>query len=106
MVRELQSALKNIGVSSDTAAKIAVLWLQNVADLPILLPGDIYIQSFCEDHKLSPRKLIEAADRLGLNVGLLDDLLAAKAAANVQKSKGFAPPPNEPIERVKNANHR
>src|SRR5579864_9074605 len=46
MVKDLQAALKSAGMGHEAGAKIAVLWLQNVANIPILLPGDIYIRSF------------------------------------------------------------
>jgi hypothetical protein len=87
MVEEFQRVLKTTGVSQEAAAKIAVLWLQNVANIPILLPEDVYIRSFCEDHKLSPQTLVDTADRLGLNVAVLDDLLALEAAAGTEKSE-------------------
>jgi hypothetical protein len=80
MARELGEALGEAGLDPDESAKISVLWLQNVANLPILLPNDSHISGFCKTHSLSDPALLDTADRLGLNVAVLDDLLALDAA--------------------------
>ena len=94
MASELAKVLKTAGIQDRSAAKTAVLWLQNVANAPILLPEDQYVQDFCKDHRLSEQELVDTADRLGLNVAVLDDLLALEAtAANEEKlAKGKKAP--------------
>ena len=87
MAEELGGVLNSTGIENQAASKIAVLWLQSVANIPILLPRDPYIQTFCREHALSEQQLLEAADRLGLNVGVLDDLLALEALAASQAPK-------------------
>lgn len=67
--------------------KIAVLWLQRVANIPLLLPDDPHIGEFCRAHRLTPQVLLETADRLGLNVSVLDDLLALEAIAARQEDE-------------------
>jgi hypothetical protein len=80
MRKQLAKTLKRIGITAAAADKAAVLWLQNVANLPILLPEDAHILSFCRRHKLSETELVDLADRLGMNLAVLDDLLAMAAA--------------------------
>lgn len=81
MAAELGAALREAGVSAAAAPRIAVLWLQSVANIPLLLPGDPHIKDFCKEHRLTQRQLVASADRLGLNVAVLDDLLALEALA-------------------------
>src|SRR6266436_982733 len=94
MAEELGGVLNSTGIENQAASKIAVLWLQSVANIPILLPRDPYIQTFCREHALSEQQLLEAADRLGLNVGVLADLLAleALAASQAEPKRGSKKP--------------
>jgi hypothetical protein len=87
MASELSTVLKTAGFGDHAAEKTAVLWLQNVANIPILLPRDQYIKDFCSEHQLSQQKLLDTADRLGLNVAVLDDLLALEATAGEEAPK-------------------
>lgn len=89
MVAELGAILNSAGISDSASRKIATLWLQNVANVPVLLSSDRYIQAFCREHQLSDTELVETADRLGLNISVLDDLLAMEQMASSQDgSKG------------------
>ncbi len=50
------------------------LWLQNALELPLsLLDEDI--EAFCREQGVEPSYLVEAADELGINLALLDDLV-------------------------------
>jgi len=87
MVDELKAEFVDLGVKAPAAAKIAVLWLQNVANLPVLLPDDPHIRRFRERFQLSEGQLLETADRLGINVSVLDDLLALEARAETENRR-------------------
>jgi len=82
MTDDLGALLVENGVERRIAQKVATLWLQNVANIPLLLPDDAHIRSFCKRAGISPRQLLETADGLGLNVTVLDDLLALQAQSN------------------------
>ena len=81
MVDQLQQMVMSTGVGEKESRKTAVLWLQNVANIPILLPEDDHIRDFCKKHKITKEELVDSADRLDLNVAVLDDLLALEASA-------------------------
>lgn len=81
MSHEMQAVISSAGVGRMQSRKIAVLWLQNVANLPILLPDDPHIQEFCHNHGISQSALVDTADRLDLNVAVLDDLIALETQA-------------------------
>lgn len=81
MANELSGKLVESGVEKDVADAATVLWLQNVANLPLLLETDAHIQTFCQTHKLSTKDLVVTADRLGLNIAVLDDLLSMEVSA-------------------------
>ena len=76
MVEELAEELVKTRLKEPARRKVAALWLQNVANLPILLPEDEHIAAFCSRHEGTESDLLEAADQLGLNLALVDDLLA------------------------------
>jgi endonuclease III len=82
MTNDLATLLAENGVERRIAQKVATLWLQNVANIPIVLPDDSHIQGFCRHSRISQGQLLETADRLGLNVTVLDDLLALQAQSN------------------------
>jgi hypothetical protein len=89
MSSDLQTMLSATGIGEKESKKIAVLWLQNVANIPILLPEDPHVEQFCHDHGIAHAALVDAADRLDLNVAVLDDLMAleAQAAAVLEPTK-------------------
>ena len=82
MMRELSQFLMNAGLTRQIADKTAVLWLQNVANLPLLDERDEHVRRFADHFGLTMRKVLAAADNTGVNVCLLDDLLALEAAAS------------------------
>ena len=81
MLEELTPHFISAGLSPGQARKLATLWLQNVANLPILLADDIHVQGFMQEYSLSEQELLAAADKLNLNVAVLDDLLTVLALA-------------------------
>jgi len=76
MADDLKSILVGVGLDDQSAGKTAVLWLQNVANIPVLIPGDVHIREFGLRFRLSERQLLDAADKIGINVAVLDDVLA------------------------------
>lgn len=75
--QEMTELLAGIGIENPQIAKGATLWLQNVANLPLLVPQDEHVAAFCQRFRMTPTELLTLCDRLGLNVAVLDDLLAA-----------------------------
>lgn len=50
-------------------------WFQNALNMPLSLV-DEHMHEYCRAHELTPSRLIDAADDVGLNLALLDDLMA------------------------------
>ena len=90
MAAELAGAMTAGGVSREVARKAAVLWLQNVANLPIVDTDDAHLRRFRSAFALSNQALLDVADRTGVNVSVLDDLLALEVA--VASANGGAKP--------------
>lgn len=64
------------GVEKRAAESAATLWLQNTCNLPILSRHDPHVEAFCRAAKVSEAELVESADRVDVNIAVLDDLLA------------------------------
>ena len=82
---ELAAHLVAAGIAEPQAAKTSVIWLQNVANLPILLPTDPHITDVCSKFGVSVDQLIQESDDAGLNVAVLDDLLAIETLSRLLK---------------------
>jgi hypothetical protein len=52
-------------------------WLQNVTNVPVSLM-DENVKVFCEYFKIKPYELVEVADKLNINLALVDDLIQAR----------------------------
>jgi len=76
MVQELGSVLTHLGLETTKANNVAILWLQNAANMPLLLSSEADVQSFCARFRVSPKRLVDIIDGLGLNVAVFDDLIA------------------------------
>lgn len=76
MVEDLRRMLTQDGLETTQATTAAILWLQNVANLPLLLSNEADVQRFCARFDLSAKQLVDIIDGLGLNVAVFDDLLA------------------------------
>lgn len=81
MVSDLASLLEGNDLPRSAAAKIATLWLQNVANLPLLKQDDEHIRRFRASAGLSNSELLHLADEFHLNVAVLDDILALHSRA-------------------------
>jgi hypothetical protein len=76
MALDLRRMVDGAALPSGRLAKVAVLWLQNVANMPILLPDDAHVREFCRRHGISEMQLVGLADDAGLNLAVLDDVLS------------------------------
>jgi hypothetical protein len=91
MVKELSQLLRKSGVSLEQANRIATVWLQNSANMPVLSASDPHIKAFCEKNHVSLAELLSLADDLGLNVAYLDDvLLATETKPSSRRGKDVA----------------
>jgi hypothetical protein len=75
MVKELSEILQNAGISNAKAGRIARLWLQNVANMPVLSTSDKHVKEYLRKNKLTPTQLMKKADAIGVSVAYLDDIL-------------------------------
>jgi hypothetical protein len=74
MLSEVKSTFPITSLPEANVADAFTYWLQNVVSMPLSLI-DSNIQRFCKEKQLDVWELLKAADRLGLSVGLLDDLV-------------------------------
>ena len=87
MAETLAKELERSGIHQNYAKKIATIWLQNVANIPILLDDDAHILSFRKQFGMTRQDLLDTADSIGINVSVLDDLLAIQANSNNHRQK-------------------
>jgi hypothetical protein len=80
MRTELVDAFSGDSVS-ETELNLAVThWLQNAAALPLSM-NDEATQEFCRRRQIDLTDLEQAADAIGLNVAVVDDVIRLDAAA-------------------------
>lgn len=78
LVTKMAAFLEGGGLTPIKARKASILWLQNVANIPLLLVEDEHIANLCKHFEISPAELVDICDQLQLNVAVLDDLLKAQ----------------------------
>lgn len=71
---EISRGLAIPSLGADALRRALIIWLQNVANLPIPLLDDS-MHEFCERHEVSVQELVAAADDQDLSVAVLDDLV-------------------------------
>jgi hypothetical protein len=77
MLDELEREIySEVRVDKSKLRNAITLWLQNTLEMPILLDDNV-TKTFCSSKNITKDKLIEAADRLDLNLAVVDDLLTA-----------------------------
>jgi hypothetical protein len=80
MLNELESELgKGLAIERKQLRAAITIWLQNTLEMPVLLEDEI-LETFCQLHNITQDELVAAADRLDLNLAVLDELLAAYLA--------------------------
>jgi hypothetical protein len=93
MLRDLDRWFACTELTREELADVVTYWLQNAAVMPVSLV-DESVRAFCDEFGFTTRELIDAADDLGLNLGLLDDLTLLHANA-----RRLVPEPRHQHER-------
>lgn len=74
ILSEVKENFKFSKLSQDDAKYAFTLWLQNTMNMPLsLLSNDV--KSFCKSQNIDTTSLVEAADKMDLNLALMDDLI-------------------------------
>jgi hypothetical protein len=74
MLAELKQSFQFSTLSDAQVGFAFTYWLQNVLAMPLSL-FDADVQAFCQLYGLQPEALIAEADKLDINLGLMDDLI-------------------------------
>ena len=74
IVNEFDSHVSFSEVSKGTQSRIIVKWIQNTLCMPLAF-SNVYTARFCEKEDINYNELAAAADNIGLNGAVLDDLL-------------------------------
>lgn len=74
IVNEFDSHVSFSEVDRGTQSRILVKWIQNTLAMPLAF-SNIYTVKFCQKQGVTYVELAEAADNIGLNGSVLDDLL-------------------------------
>jgi len=74
IVNEFDSHVSFSEVDRGTQSRILVKWIQNTLAMPLAF-SNIYTVRFCKKQGVTYLELAEAADNIGLNGSVLDDLL-------------------------------
>ncbi|RZN38833.1 MAG: hypothetical protein EF813_04510 [Methanosarcinales archaeon] len=74
IVDDFDSHVSFYEVSKGTQSRILVKWIQNTLCMPLAF-SNVYTARFCERKGANYQELAEAADNLGINGAMLDDLL-------------------------------
>ncbi len=77
MLKEVPALFHFTTINSDQIGHAFTYWFQNVLNMPLSLV-DSNIVAFCQDNGFEVANLIAAADRLDVNLALLDDLVYLK----------------------------
>jgi hypothetical protein len=87
MLSDVDQQFRFSGIDKSLVRQAFVYWLQNTLSMPLSLSGR-EMRDFCSHHKLTEQEVINAADELGLNIALLDDLIAMHLAPS-QKAESL-----------------
>jgi hypothetical protein len=74
LLRDLPNQFHFTHLQPIEARRAFIFWMQNVLTLPLSMENPA-MQRFAIRHDIEPNDLIQAADDMGLNVSLLDDLI-------------------------------
>ena len=76
-----------LDTTNETVARQAsAQWLQNVANLPVWVDDDA-VRTFCEDRGYPPAELEQAADDVGVNLALIDDIIRLEQGSRDREEK-------------------
>lgn len=100
MLADLEKWFEIKAITNAEVQNAFCYWLQNALLMP-LSNIDGPVKAFCEDLAASPAELIEAADQLGANLSLLDDLLLLRwKAADTKTLERLLKSPQNEMEEV------
>jgi hypothetical protein len=91
----LTKQLHDSGMDADMARTLSVLWLQNVANAPLLASTSSAVKEFCRDAGIDEHDLIAAADHVGLNVAILDELMLLRQEVRAATPASTTRKPNK-----------
>jgi hypothetical protein len=74
ILNEMEESFAFRTLGRDDALMALTVWLQNCFNMPVSL-NDEAVRSFCTRHGIGTNELRDAADRLGVNLALIDDLV-------------------------------
>ena len=74
MISDFKSEVKIGGLDDDNTSAALTYWLQNSMNMPLSMRDGAMV-SYCKRHGLKLEQLLDAADELGINHSLLDDLI-------------------------------
>lgn len=77
MLNDLDEEFSFETLDADEVDRAFRYWLQNALNMPIELPHPA-VATFAFEHGVSRADLVEAADSLGLNLALLDDIIVQR----------------------------
>jgi hypothetical protein len=83
---DLTDKLNRAGMAKSMAHTLSVLWLQNVVSAPLLAGRSPAVQAFCRNEGVTEQELVEAADHVGLNIAVLDEILAMHHEAQTENN--------------------
>lgn len=86
ILREVENNFNFTTLDSVEVERAFTYWLQNALDMPLSLK-DKTVNDFCRQHNLDISQLIEAADSLDINLGLVDDIILLHLS-ETEKKKG------------------
>ena len=72
---DLAAEFERSGMAAEQADALSVLWLQNVTNAPILSSQSAGFRRFIASHAVSEDDVLDAADQIGINVAVLDELM-------------------------------
>lgn len=79
MLKEVDRTFSFTRMSDADVHYMFTHWLQNVLNMPVALSNPA-VKAVCDTYDITVEELVSAADRLGVNVALLDDLMEAFAS--------------------------
>jgi hypothetical protein len=79
MLRDIDKQFSFPLAQSEAVQQGFIVWLQNTLGLPLSLRNPA-MKRFCRDHQISESELVAAADEIGLNLAVLDDVIASHIA--------------------------
>jgi hypothetical protein len=74
-VKTLAERFVASGMQATQAEALSTLWLQNVCNAPVLAVRGKAVMEYCKEIGIDASQLVKAADHVGLNVAIIDELL-------------------------------